>query len=307
MVFHGLSMFLSSIKTVKGLHSNYPFDIIDGHYIYPDGLAAIWLGKLFRKPVVLSARGSDINQFVRFRSIRPMLQYALGKADHVISVCDALKEEMVHLGIRREKITVVPNGIDLDGFKPDDRSIARNKVGLREDGKILLSVGSLTPRKGIHFTLEGLPLILHQHNDLEFYVIGEGPYRKNLERLTRKLNLEGRVHLVGERPHSELSSWYSAADIVCLASSREGWANVIMESLACGTPVVATNVWGAPEIITSKDVGMLVRQSPEAIAHGVIEALSRNWDRDKIRIHVMGRTWENVAGEVRKVFTSIVN
>lgn len=302
MPFHGLSMFLSSIKTMRSLYSNYAFDIIDAHYVYPDGFAAVLLGKLFRKPVVISARGSDINQFTRFKTIKPMLRFALKNANHTISVCGALKDEIINLGIADNKTTVIPNGVDVENFKVVDRSIARDKLGLSRNSKILLSVGLLIPRKGVHVTLEGLPLVLRQHKDLDFYIIGKGPYEKELKRLIDRLHLNERVHLIGEVPNNELSTWYNAADIFCLASSREGWANVIMESLACGTPVIATNVWGAPEIITSEDIGFLADRSPKDIGEKLIEAFSRSWDRNKIRAHVEKRTWRNVADKVNGIF-----
>ena len=123
-----------------------------------------------------------------------------------------------------------------------------------------------------------------------------------MERQIEALNLSQHVTLVGERPNSELKFWYNAADVFCLASSREGWANVIMESLACGTPVVATNVYGAPEIITNDDVGILVERSIGSIAEGLIGGLQRKWDRTGIRHHVENRTWGAVAQEVKDVF-----
>lgn len=305
MLCHGLSMYLSSIGILKKIHSERAFEIIDSHCIYPDGFAAVLLGRYFRKPVVLSARGSDINQYMEFKTIKPMLRYALKNADRVISVSSALKEKMLALGIHGEKISVIPNGINLERFKAEDRSIARDKLGLKRNAKILLSVGWLIPQKGIQVTLEALPRVCPYHPELEFYIIGEGLYRKELEKRIAELHLNGKVFIVGEMPNSELPTWYSAADVVCLASSREGWANVIMESLGCGTPVVATNVGGAPEIITSESIGFLADPSPEGIAKSLIDAFSKSWDRETIRSHVEGRTWQNVALTVMDVFFSI--
>ena len=304
MPLHGVSLFLASLKLLKKIYHEFPFELIDGHYIYPDGLAAVLLGKAMKKPVVLSARGSDINQFGGFKSIKPMIRYSLNHSDRAISVCDALKREMVDLGSPANKISVIPNGIDIKGFYPEDKKKARRKLSLPDDKNIILSVGSLIPRKGFHVILDAMPEILQNQEDVHLYIVGDGSYRSFLNDKIRRLNLRKQVTMVGERPNSELKTWYSAADIFCLASSREGWANVIMESLACGTPVVATNVWGAPEILTSHDVGILVERNSGSIADGLIEALKRKWDRMRIRDHVAARSWDVVASEVEAVFAS---
>jgi len=304
MPVHGLSLFLSSLNLVKRIHQDFPFDIIDGHYVYPDGFAAVLLGKALKKPVVLSARGSDINQFIGFRTIKPIIRHALEHADRVISVCDALKREMVKLGINSHKITVIPNGVDTQKFFPEQRSIARKTLSLPNHNQIILSVGTLIPRKGFHVLLDAMPIILKEIPQTHLYLVGEGAYRSYIEQKIAQMSLNRHVTLVGERPNSELRIWYSAADVFCLASSREGWANVIMESLACGTPVVATNVWGAPEILTSPDFGILVERNPESIAAGLIEALNRQLDRNQIREHIAEQTWDLVAREVHAIFGS---
>ncbi|MEW6327533.1 MAG: glycosyltransferase family 4 protein [Thermodesulfobacteriota bacterium] len=306
MPFHGLSLFLATLNLVKRIYQGFPFDVIDGHYIYPDGFAAVLLGKILNKPVVLSARGSDIHQFTGFKSIKPMISYALGHADHVISVCGALKQEMVKLGIDDDKITVIPNGVDTERFQPVDKEGARERLSIANNAKIIVSVGSLTENKGFHVLFDALRKLRQKDIQIHLYIVGEGPYRPVLERQVKDLKLNRNVTIAGERPNSELKLWYSAADVFCLASSREGWANVIMESLACGTPVVATRVWGAPEILTSPDVGILVDRTPESLGQGLQTALETPWDRDKIRAHVEDRNWFKVAQEVKAVFEAVL-
>jgi len=307
MPFHSLSLFFSTQSLLRKINRRFQFDLIDGHYIYPDGLAAVLLGKALNKPVIRSARGSDIHLFPRFKLIKPMIRYALNSADHAISVCNALKQEMISLGIRGEKITVVPNGIDTKRFYFLDKNKARGKLMIPLNTKIILSVGNLIPLKGFHKIIETLPKLLNHYPHLHLYIIGEGPYRSALEQKVASLNLINNVTLVGSIPNVDLRVWYSAADVFCLASSREGWANVIMESLACGTPVVATQVDGAPEVITTTDVGILVNRTPESIGTGLNDALSREWDSVKIRKHVNNRTWLQVAAEVKSVFSEITN
>jgi glycosyltransferase involved in cell wall biosynthesis len=302
MRLHALSIFVASVKTVRQIYKAFPFDLIDGHYIYPDGLAAVWLGRVFQKPVVLSARGSDIHRFARFPTIRPMIRRALNRADAVISVCLALKNEMAALGIDPEKIQVIPNGIDSDRFQRKDVAESRLQLGIPKNARVVLSVGHLIPLKGFQILISAMPGILAGYPDVRLYIVGEGPFRKELENEILQMDLTGKVFLVGERPNTELATWYSAADVFCLASSREGWANVIMEALACGTPVIATKVWGTPEIITTDEIGFLVERDVRSIAAGLEKALNRSWDRELIKQHVEGRSWSRVAQEVKEVF-----
>lgn len=306
MLLHGLSLFMSSLSTVKKIYHEFPFDIIDGHYIYPDGLAAVLLGMVFKKPVVLSARGSDIHQFTRFISIKPMIRYALNKSDHVISVCEALKQEIINVGTASEKISVVPNGIDTKQFYPEDKIKARKELSIHDDSKVIITVGSLIPLKGYHVLLDAMPAIVREMPQTHLYVVGEGPYRSYLEQKIRHLSLHQHVTLVGECPNRELKTWYSASDVLCLASSKEGWPNVVMESLACGTPVVATRVYGVSEILTSSDVGVLVDRTPNSLYHGLKTALETTWDIKLIRAHVRDRDWFKVADEVQEAFNSVL-
>jgi len=306
MVFHGVFMASGILKSALQLHKRYGFDLVDGHYIYPDGLAAIIIAKILNLPVVLSARGSDINQFSKLHLIKPQIKYALKRSSAVISVCNALKTEMCELGIAEEKIDVIPNGIDVNRFVISDPPYERKFLEFTDSEKVILSVGGLIPRKGHDIVIRALLTILRIHQNCKLVIIGDGPERNNLASLAKALGLSSRVQLAGPQPNSELQRWYNAADVFCLASSREGWANVIMESMACGTPVVATNVYGAPEIITNDKVGILVERTPESIAEGLIQALNRDWDREAIRQHVAGRTWDVVAREVQGVFEKVI-
>jgi len=306
MRYHGLSMYFFSIGLLKRIYKKFVFDIIDAHYIYPDGFAGVMLGRKFNIPVVVSARGSDIHDFPRFKAIKPLIQRTLSMANHVISVCNALKDAMVRLGCDSKKIKVISNGIDADRFFMLPRNLAREKLNLDQDKKIILSVGSLIPLKGHHLTIEAMQDILRDIPAAHLYIAGKGEKEENLKKQVLENGLLDHVSFLGHVANEELNQWYSAADVFCLASSREGWANVIMESMACGTPVVATNVWGAPEIITNEKVGILVERSVDAISRGLIDALNRDWDQDMILEHVSKRTWDVVAREVKDVFDCIL-
>lgn len=298
MALQGLLMFLGSFSLVLRLHRRIDFHCIDAHYVYPDGFAGILLGKLLRRPVIVTARGTDINLFPKFRTIRPMIRWALRQSKGLVGVCGALKDAMVELGAPPRKVHVIGNGVDVRRFHPLNRQTARRELKMPEAGKILVSVGALIPRKGYQYLLPAVAKVLVRHPNLRLYIVGEGGFRPELEQMVRDFDLLGRVFLVGNRPNEELSHWYSAADVSCLVSSREGWPNVLLESLACGTPVVATRVWGVPEVMVSPALGIMVEQTIHDIAEGLEHALQTQWDRNVLIGHAMGRTWEVVAEEL---------
>jgi glycosyltransferase involved in cell wall biosynthesis len=215
---------------------------------------------------------------------------------------------MLKLNIPLAKIAVIPNGVDSGKFFPLSKPIARQQLGL-PDGKIILSVGELIPRKGFHVLMQALALLVHQHGgqDIRLIIIGEGAYRKTLEELIASLQLANHVRLAGAVPHAELYKWYSAADVFCLASDREGWPNVILESLACGTPVAATAIWGVPEILVSEEIGFLTKREARDMAEKLSLALDKSWQAEKIVSFARAQTWEKVARSVFEVFAGVLN
>jgi teichuronic acid biosynthesis glycosyltransferase TuaC len=306
MPLHGLSMFLGSLRCVAALNRQTKIDCIDAHFVYPDGFAAILLGKYLDVPVTVSARGTDINLFPSFRLIRPMIRWTLRHADGVIAVSAALRDAMACLGLSKEKIHLIPNAVDTARFRPIPTGEARQRLNLPEGCPLLVSVGSLIEAKGHQLTIRAMALIGNQYPSLRLYIIGEGPYRTELERLIKSLGLQGRVQLLGKRPNEELPFWFCAASLSCLASSREGWPNVVTESLACGTPVVATRIGGIPEILRSPELGTLVEQTSEDIALGIVKSLDKEWDRQAISREASARTWETVAEEVEEVLSNTI-
>jgi glycosyltransferase involved in cell wall biosynthesis len=294
-------MFLGCLRQVAKLNRQARFDCIDAHFVYPDGLAAVLLGKVLGIPVTVSARGSDINLYPKYRLIRPMIQWTLEHAANVIAVSAALKDAMLALGASPSKIHVIPNGVDAERFRYVARSEARGKLKVPSHAEILISVGALIPAKGHHLLIRAFAQVAPRHPDLQLRILGEGSYRPELEGLVRELGLKDKVQMPGKRPNEELQLWFNAATLSCLASAREGWPNVITESLACGTPVVATRVGGIPEILHEPELGVLVEQTVDSIASGLEKALSKSWDREAISKRTRERTWEVVAAEVETV------
>lgn len=309
MLLHGFLMCLSVWPTVRKLERRFGFDLIDSHYVYPDGFAAILLGRLLRKPVIVSARGSDINLFVRFAIIRRLLKYTLRRAGHVVAVSDALKSAIVQLGIPVKKVTVIPNGVDERKFRRIDKMKSRHSLRLPLDRPIILSVGGLTPVKGFDLLIQSFGLLCARSGRIKPYlvIVGEGRLRERLQEFASALGLDADITFVGSVAHEELYIWYSAADVFCLASEREGWPNVVLEALACGTPVVAAAVGGIPEVIINDDVGLLTTREPEVMASRIWQAIHKTWNAEAIANYAKTFTWNQVGVQVRSIYEAVAN
>lgn len=269
------------------IDEGFDMDAIDAHYFYPDGVAAAILGRYFNKPVVITARGSDINLFPQYPLPRRMIQWAASQAKGIVTVSQALKDSLVQLGAAPAAITPLRNGVDLHKFRPLDRDAIRASLGLEQP--TLISVGHLVELKGHHLVIGAMP----QLPDMLLLIAGNGPERGKLEALARELGVVERVRFLGALPQVELTRYFNAADLMVLASSREGWANVLLESMACGTPVVASAVGGTPEVVASPDAGMLMRRySSDGIAEAVRTLRASAPDRTATRRYAEGFSWD---------------
>jgi glycosyltransferase involved in cell wall biosynthesis len=264
------------------------FDAIDGHYLFPDGVAAIRLGRDYGVPVVLTARGSDTSQLPHYRLPGRMIRAAIRDAAALIAVSAGLKEGLVAQGAPPEKVTVLRNGVDLGLFRPPaDRAAARQASGMV--GPTLLSVGHLIERKGHDHIIRALPLL----PDHALLILGEGPERAALQALADRLGVAGRLRMPGVQPHAALPAYYGAADLLVLASAREGWANVLLEAMACGTPVLSSPAWGAREAVAAPEAGLVMTETtPETIAAGVRAVAARATDRSATRRYAEAFGWE---------------
>ncbi len=277
------------------------FDAIDAHYFYPDGVAATWLGRRFGLPVVITARGSDVTQFPDYPAARRMILRAAADAAHVVTVSAGLRDRLVALGADGGKITVLRNGVDLAVFRPLDPAEARHRWGVQ--GRTLVSVGALIPRKGHALTIEALTRL----PGWSLLIAGEGPERGRLQALAAQLGAADRVRLLGSLPHAELAGLYSAADLSVLSSEREGWANVLLESMACGTAVVASPIPGNPEVVAAPEAGAIAHaRTPGAIAEAVLA-----WQTDPIcraatRAYAEGFGWEETSAGQFAIFNRLV-
>jgi glycosyltransferase involved in cell wall biosynthesis len=302
MRWYGYWVEKGSYKTIKDIHAKTPIDVIDAHYVYPDGRAAVAIAKSLGVPVIVSARGTDLTLYPRFRKIRPLLKATLEKCDHVICVCSELKNVALELGTPSPRISVIGNGINGRTFKPVDRCTARKALRLPLNRRLVLSVGSLTKNKGFHLLIEAFADL--KDPDLLLAIVGSGPEKERLQSLATDLGLSGRLIMPGIVLADQILLWYNAADLFVLASAREGWPNVVSEAQAIGLPVVATKVWGIPEIVTDESLGILIEERTAlALRQAIGQALRKTWNRSHIATIGARRTWDQVSQELNQIFS----
>ena len=287
------------------IESGFDFDVIDAHYYYPDGVAAAWLGRHLGKPVTITARGSDLNLIGLHALPRRMMNWAGNQATASIGVCKALVDVLRDWGIEDARLHTMRNGVDLRRFQPQPQTVARRVTGA-SGAPLLLSVGHLVELKGHHLVIDALAQLVLRYPDARLVIIGAGEERQRLEQRAQDRSVPSRVTFTGAIPNDQLAAWYSAADMLVLASSREGWANVLLEAMACGAPVVATDTGGTREVV-SDQVGVLVRErSAEAIAAGVEKLIDMAPARAAVRAYAEGFSWDATSEQQLLLFRRMV-
>lgn len=241
----------------------FDFDLIDAHYFYPDGVAAARLSARFDRPLVITARGADINTIANMRIPGRQVRVAARRADALLGVSASLSEKITRLGVSRDKVTTLRNGVDLSVFAPMDQAVARANLGV--SGQVWLCVGHMIERKGMYIALAALAAV----PGVTLVIAGDGPDEDSLRRQAARLGIADRVRFAGAVAHTELPGYYNAADALILPTRSEGMPNVVLEALACGTAVIATAVDGIPEIMGGPPAGRLLS---ERTADAVISA-----------------------------------
>ena len=268
----------------------FRFDVLDAEFFFPDGPAAVELAREFGVPCSIKARGADVHYWGTRPDTRAQVRRAGQAAEGMLAVSASLKRDMVAMGMPESRILVHYTGCDLQRFRPVDRAAAKAALGVA--GPLVLSLGALIPRKGHALVIEAMRAL----PEATLFVVGGGPEAARLARLVAELGLEGRVRLLGNRPHAELPGLLGAADVMALASESEGLANAWVEAMACGTPVVTPGVDGAPEAIDRPAAGRLLRErTPAAIASAIRELLDDPPAQEAVRAGAERFTWERNA------------
>lgn len=287
------------LPLAKTLHADIGFDLIDAEFFYPDGPAAMRLSQALGIPFTIKARGADIHHWGRQPGCAEQLIEAADKAAGLLAVSGALKADMVALGMNPDKIMVHYTGLDQSRFVPRDRTVEKAKLGVA--GPLILSVGTLIPRKGQALLIAALPDL----PDATLMLAGHGESEADYRALAEKLGVSDRVRFMGSIPHDDLPALFAAADVMALVSASEGLANVWVEALACGTPIVASDVGGIRELVKTPDAGRIVERNPKAIAAAVRDLLANPPSREAVAASVSAFSWDENARQLAAFFRSV--
>jgi teichuronic acid biosynthesis glycosyltransferase TuaC len=303
-------MYLCCLSLVKKLKKQHGIAIIDSHFTYPDGLAATRLAQKLGLKSIITLRGTEIPHS-KSPARKKQLLKAWRQADRIFTVSTSLCEHAVALGADAEKFSVIGNGIDTDKFKALDKAASKEALGIDADATVLITVGGLVERKGFHRVVACLPELLKKSPKLVYLIVGganaEGNYKAQICELAESLGVSDNVQFMGAVEPKELSLPLSAADVFVLSSSNEGWANVILEAMACGTPVVATDVGGNAEVVRSTDLGYIVPYGDsESLCEALKSALAGKWSVDTLRNYALDNHWDNRITSILKEYDGLV-
>jgi len=281
------------LPLVKKLHEKTPFDVIDAEFFYPDGPAAMRLAAALEIPFTIKARGADIHHWGSDPKCRDQILQAAEKASALLAVSEALKQDMVALGMNGGKISVHYTGLDPALFAPVDRLAAKQKLGV--SGPLFITTGALIRRKNQDLVIRAMP----SFPDAQLMLAGTGEEEQNYRTLAEQVGVADRIRFLGSVPHEQLAQLTAAADIAILVSKSEGLANAWIEALACGTPIIISAAGGARELLTNADAGRIVDQNVEAIVEAAKAILAEPPEQNMVRSSVSRFSWKNNGNQLR--------
>jgi teichuronic acid biosynthesis glycosyltransferase TuaC len=294
-------LFAQLVLMLATLRREFSFEILDTHFGFPDGIAGSLLASALHIPFTITFRGNE-GKHSRSRLGRRFMAMAVRRASRIFAVSETLRRFAIELGADPVNVKTIPNGIDGSVFFPRDRTACRVKHRLTPDSRVILCAGALVERKGHHRIMEAVKLLASQGLTPQLLIAGgpgpEGAFETKLRRLASTLDLAPAVRFLGPVPAETLAELMSAADLFCLASTNEGWPNVVHEALACGAPVVATDVGAIPEMLAGGRGLVVPVNEPLRLQQALVTALKTDWDRHAISTWARARSWEQVAAEV---------
>lgn len=306
----GLWMALGCLPRMFWLKRQKRLDIIDAHFAYPDGYAACLLGRWLGVPVTITMRGTESRHAVD-PVLKPLMYTALSRASRVFSVSDSLRQVALSVGIEPTKVQVVGNGVDIAKFSPQPQADARKLLDIPAQARVIITVGGLVERKGFHRVIAAMPELKQRFPDLIYLVVGgpspEGDWTDRLKQMVSKHKLDGVVRFLGAVPAEKLSQPLSAADVFVLSTRNEGWANVLLEAMACGLPAIATDVGGNREVVPAAELGAIVPfDDHQALVKAIAQSLDKDWDRAAIRAYAEANTWDKRVATLVQEFRALM-
>ncbi|WP_298465401.1 glycosyltransferase [uncultured Erythrobacter sp.] len=296
------------LPLTEQIHADRPIDVIDAQFFFPDGPAAAMVAQQLGLPLSIKARGSDISLWGEQDFARDQMLEAARYAKGLLAVSEALKGEMIALGMPGEKIEIHYTGLDRDRFRPLGHTQLRSQLGqqlgfaMPLGAPLLACVGALIERKGQDIAISALPSL----PEARLILVGKGEDQGRLEGLARDLGVSDRVHFAGSLDHDVMPLILSAADATVLPTVSEGLANAWVESIACGTPVITTDVGGARELINNDIAGRLIERTPEAVVEAVESLLAAPPNPESVAASAERFSWDNNAAELAAYFERLV-
>lgn len=299
---YGWLMYLSLLPVLRRMHKISAIDLISAHWIYPDAFGAMKAAKKLNIPIVAHALGCDINEYSKYWLRKIQISQVLKASDRIIVKSIDLAIKVEQLGAVADNIKTIMNGVDKGKFYPRLMEETRKKVGLSPSIKYLLFVGNLQVEKGLVYLLTALPKVAK--SDFKLLIIGSGPQEQIMRDLVESLNISSKVEFLGSLAHDQIPIYLNAVDALCLPSLREGCPNIVIESLSCGTPVLASNVGAVPDMITDSQKGIIVNsESSYAIANNIPRILNI---KEENEVAFDWQTWEENATKIADVFNELL-
>jgi teichuronic acid biosynthesis glycosyltransferase TuaC len=307
--FHSALLIPQLLKTIRRLRETVGVDVVNAHWLYPDGVAAASVCKTLNIPLVLTALGSDVNVHAQRPIIGKQIRWAVKNSAAVTAVSRDLANKIDSWGASDNCSFSIPNGVDLSRFRVFDKKECRKELSLPEELKLILYVGRLSEEKGFNHLIDAVEIMFKERNAEKICVVavGDGPLRTLYEKRVNSKGMTESFIFKGNQEHGLIPQWIGASDLLCLPSLTEGCPNVVMEALSAGRPVVASKVGGVPEMVRDGQQGFLSEAGDPADLLSCIEkALSRDWDAKDLRSAVIEKSWGNVAGSYHEIYRSVL-
>lgn len=302
---------LSVLMLTIRVRRKFAFDLIELNWTFPDLPAGLLLSRLYGVKQIVTIRGEPALGLHERNMRSRIVRFFLPRADRVVTLSNRLRTDCLTMGVLADQLQTVHNGVDSSRFQYENRSESRKRLQLPDHQRIILGIGFMTPRKGFDRIVKALPEINRRFGETHLFIIGptgefaQGDCSRDLDQLAVKLGVRDKLTFVGEVENHDLPRWYNAVDCFCLSSRSEGCPNVFLEALACGCPCVATDVGSVPDIMNSS-MGMVVPNSSEGVELGLLDVLSREFDRQGLVEQMKAFDWNSCARQMLDIYDQLL-